>query len=220
MKKLILFCFTCCATAHVIAQDNVSVFYAPTSSTFKYTDSQGNKDPNMRYQIRPSFGVNYSKVFNSGIFIRPEMGYQNLGAVSLLNDQKIDWSLQYLDLNFGCGYMMHLGPILPYVGIAPYISYLYNGKETFGTTVYDLLGADGFNQTDYGFNVFAGIKFQVSEYFSLFAEGRNTTGLVQLEKNSVSGQNEKTYNRAVSIHFGISFNIINRNKVRRHSGNF
>jgi hypothetical protein len=208
MKKIILFCFTYCFAFHVSAQDDVSVFFAPTSSTFKYTDSQGNKDPNIRYQFRPSFGLNYPKVFNSGVFIRPELGYKNFGAISLLNDQKVDWSLHYLDFNIGCGYQKHFGSVVPFAGIAPYFSYLFKGKETFGSTVYDLLGDNGLKRIDWGLNIFAGVKYQITKANSLFVEIRNVTGLWQLEKNSVNGQNEKTYNRALSFHFGISFNIV------------
>jgi hypothetical protein len=171
----------------------------------------------MTSSLKLSYGVNYTKVFHSGFFIRPEIGYKNLGAQSILNNQKLEWSLNYIDFNLGFGYLVHLGPVIPYIGVAPYYSYLYKASQTYGNDYYDLLVNKGMKTTDYGINIFGGLKYQFTEITSAFVEIRNTTGLMQLEPNSETGKNEKLYNRAISFHLGISFNIVNKNRARRRS---
>lgn len=217
MRKFILFNFTFFTTFCMLSQNNVAIYFAQTSAKFKYTDSQGNPDLNMSSQFRSGFGVNYSKVFKSGIFIKPEFGYKNLGAVSSLNSQKLDWSLNYLDFNLGLGGQKQFGPIIPYGGASAYISYLYKATQFFGNNYYNLLTDKGFKRFDAGINMFGGLKYKFSEVNSFFFELRNSTGLVQLEKNSESGKNQKLYNKAFSFHFGLIFNIYNRKKLRSRS---
>jgi len=218
MKKIILFYFVISTTtSYLFAQDNVSIHFAQTFATFKYTDSQGNTDPNMRSQFRSSYGVNYSRVFNSGGFIRPEIEFENLGAVSDLYTQKLDWSLHYVGFNLGCGYIKRFGSVAPFIGISPYIAYLYDANQTVGSDEYDLLADKGIKRIDYGVNVFGGVKYLFTEAVSAFFEVRTTTGLQQLEENSESGQNQKQYNRAVAFRFGISFNMVNTKRVKMRS---
>lgn len=217
MKKIILFYFAIGITTFASAQDNVSIYFAQTFATFKYTDSQGNSDPNMRSQFRSSYGVNYSKVFRSGFFMRPEIGFKNVGAVSDLYSQKIDWSLHYFDFNLGFGYVKRFGGVAPYIGIAPYMSYLYDAIQTVGTDQYDLLADKGIKKNDYGFNLFGGVKYLFTEAVSVFGEVRSTTGLMQLETNSDSGKNQKLYNQAFSFHLGISFNMVSKKRAKTRS---
>lgn len=217
MKKFILVCLTVCGTSYGFSQDNISIFVAQNLATFKYNDTQGNSDPNMSSSLRLGYGANYSKVFNSGFFIRPEIAYQNLGAVSILNNQKLDWSLNYFNFNLGFGYLIHLGPVVPFIGVSPYASYLYKASQTYGTDYYDMLADKGIQTSDYGVNIFGGLKYQFIEVASAFIEVSDVIGLNQLETNNISGHNEKLYNRAIAFRFGVSFNIVSNSRARKRS---
>jgi opacity protein-like surface antigen len=217
MKKFILLCFSICTASYIFSQDNVSVHYAQTFSTFNYTDSQGNSSLKMRSRSRSAYGVNFSKVFNSGFFVRPEIGFKNLGAVSELYNEKLDWSLRYIDFNLGFGLVKQFRSVAPFIGVSPYVSYLYNATQTVGSDEYDLLVSDGIKKNDYGFNLFGGVKYLFTEAVSVFVEARTTTGLMQLEPNTEAGKNQKLYNRAVAFHFGISFNMVNKKRARFRS---
>lgn len=217
MKKIILLCFIFCTASQLYSQNNVSIYFSKSYANFKYTASQGNSDPNMSSQFKSGYGINYSKVFHSGFFIRPELGYKNLGAASILFNQKLDWSLHYLDFNSGVGFLKRFRSVIPFAGAAPYISYLYKASQTLGSDKYDLLADKGIKQIDYGLNLFGGFKYQFTKANSLVVEVRNSTGLMQLEPNSESGKKQKLYNRAVSFHLGISFNISNRNGEKMRS---
>ena len=190
-----------------VSLDNVSIHFAQTYARFRFIDSEGNKDEDISFDFRSGYGVNYTKFFTPEIFIKPELGYKNLGASSMLNNQKLDWSLHYLDLNCAGGYLLKLGHIQPYGGLALYMAYLYKANQTIGLLYYDLLAEKDMKRFDYGVNVFGGIKYAFTRSNAFFFEIRNSTGLGQLETKGPAGQNEKTFNRSVSLHFGVSFKI-------------
>lgn len=214
MKKTILFCVAICVAYSVFSQSNVSVFYGQTQSKFNYKNSEGVADLEFRTQFRSSYGINFVNVFKSGVFIRPGVGFNNLGAVSDLYSQKLDWSLSYVDFNLGLGYIKRFGVVAPFVGASPYVSYLYNATQTVGTDEYDLLATELIKKNDYGFNVFGGVKYLFTEAVSVYAEVKSTTGLMQLETNIEEGDKQELYNRAVSFQFGISFNMVNKKRSR------
>ncbi|MCE9540824.1 MAG: hypothetical protein K8R85_16645 [Bacteroidetes bacterium] len=217
MKKIVLFCFAICMVFSVFSQDNVSIYYGQSQTKFKYKNSEGNSDLDFRTQLRSSYGINYSKVFNSGFLLRPGIGLNNLGAVSDLYAKKINWSLHYVDFNFGVGYIKRFGVIAPFIGVSPYVSYLYNATQTVGNDEYDLLADKAIKKNDYGINVFGGVKYLFTEAVAVYAEVKTTTGLMQLEPNSGSGKNQKLYNRAVTFQFGVSFNMVNKKRSRIRS---
>lgn len=216
MKKIIpLLLFS--AQSVLFAQNNISLQYMPTLATFKYTDSQGDADPNMRSAFKSSVGASYTHTYNSGFFIRPEIGAKNMGATSALNNAKLDWSLNYLDFNLGIGYIKYIKALAPYIGASPYISYLYKARQTVGTTYYDLISNKGLKQNDIGINLFAGLRFRTSEIISLFVEVRNSMGLTQLEASAANSGSEKLYNRAVSFQLGMSFTLLPKYVAKRRT---
>lgn len=219
MKKFILFCFTVFTASYLYSQDNVSVYYGQTLGTFNYKDSQGNTSLKMRSRLKPAYGVNFSKVFRSGFLIRPEIAVKNLGAVSELYNEKLDWALHYIDFNLGFGYVKRFSTVAPFIGVSPYVSYLYEATQTVGSDEFDLIASEGIKQNDFGFNLFGGVKYLFTEAVSVYGEVRTTTGLLQLEPNTEAGKNQKLYNRAVAFHFGISFNMVS-NKRAKFRSNF
>jgi len=214
MKKIVTICVGIYMSTALFAQNHVSIQYMPTLATFKYTDSNGEADPNMRSVFKSNIGVSYSHVFPKGVFIRPEIAIKNLGATSMSYANKLEWTLSYLDLNVGLGYIKHFKAIGPYIGGAPYISYLHKATQAVGENYYDLI-SNGIKKSDFGLNLFAGIRFRISETVAFFVEARQGIGLNQLETSTVSGGTEKLYNRAMSFNVGISFNLFDKHLARR-----
>jgi hypothetical protein len=105
MKRCVLFCFALCIASALYSQSNFSVYFGQSQTTFKYENSEGTNDLDFRTQLRSNYGINFSKVFGSGLFIRPGVGFTNLGASSDLYGQKLNWALKYIDLNLGVGYI-------------------------------------------------------------------------------------------------------------------
>ncbi|MBI5217964.1 MAG: PorT family protein [Bacteroidia bacterium] len=207
MKKYLGFILLCLIINSAYTQDNFSVHFAQTYSWFKFTDSDGNTDKNMTTSIRYSYALNYNKILSSGLYIRPELGYKNFGAGSSLNAQKLDWSLHYLDFNIGGGYIFTKIKFQPFIGISFYTSYLYKAEQSTGNAYIDMIENDAIKTIDYGINSHAGVIYAFTDMASVFLEYRYTTGLNQLEPNSETGQTQKLYNRAMSVHFGLAFKI-------------
>ncbi len=206
MKKFNLLLILVLFLGYVNAQDNFSIHFAQTYSKFKFIDSEGNADENLSSDVRYSYGLNYNKFFSSGLYLRPELGYKNLGAVSILNNQKLSWSLHYADLNLGGGYIINKYKFKPYVGASLYFSYLYKAEQNIGLDYYDMLENKDIKNIDFGINAYCGVFYNFTEMAGVFAELRNSTGLNQLEPNN-EGETQRLYNRAISIHFGLTFSI-------------
>lgn len=189
------------------AQESFSVHFAQTYSKFRFTDTNGNSDENMMSDIRYAYGINYSKLFNSGFFIRPETGYKNLGAVSILNNQKLSWSLHYADANIGAGYLINKFKFQPYAGASLYFAFLYKAEQSIGSAYYNLMQDKEIKTTDYGVNFYGGVKYEFTDLAGVCFELRKSTGLKQLEENSSDGANQKLFNRSFSFHFVLVFSI-------------
>jgi hypothetical protein len=198
-----------CSTFTVVAQDYASVHFAQTFSRFRFTDSQGNVNENLYSDIRYSYGLSYQKLFKGGIFIRPELGYNNLGALSIHNNQKHDWSLHYLDASIGGGLQLDMERLKPYVGASFYTAYLYKANQTIATNYFNLLEDQVLKRFDYGLKTYVGIQYAFTKDGRVFIELNNLTGLHQLEINSESMDDQKLFNRAFSVRFGLVFTINN-----------
>ncbi len=198
-----------------------SIHFAQNYATFKYYDSEGNPNEHLTSDIKPSYGFNFNKVFSQAIFLRSEIGYKNYGAISMLdNNERINWSLHYLDFNAGGGYLHSKFKIKPYAGVCFYFSYLYKADQIIGSRYYNMLITNSIKKPDYGINSFLGLQYPFllqhdpfSEYVAVFFEYRNVMGLNQLETN-LDGTNQKLFNRANSFHFGVSFFMKESSKAR------
>jgi len=207
MKKIAIFSILTFISMFVLGQNSFSIYFAQTYSKFKFIDSDGVQDESLSFDINYSYGVNYSKAYKTGLLLRPELCYKNFGAISSVNNERLEWSLNYLDVNFGIGYIFNKWDIQPYFGISPYFAYLYKADQIIGNTYFDMLENKSILKFDFGLNEFLGIKYVISDMVSLFFEMRNSTGLHQLEPNIEISESQKLYNRAVSIGFGLSFSI-------------
>jgi hypothetical protein len=205
-RKLIIFTIAL-LPAILVAQDKVSLNFAQVFSGFKFIDSQGKKDELMTSEIKYSYALNYETDFNSGFYIKPEIGYKNLGAKSIVNNTKLEWNLHYIDVNFGGGYMIKAFRLKPYLGAAFYYAYMYKGDQTVGSESFDLISSQALSTSDYGINLNLGLRYDFSEALGVFFEYQNNIGLCQLDQN-LNGGNKELYNRASSIHFGLAFSII------------
>ena len=195
-------------TLSSFSQDNFSMHFSQTYSWFRYTDSEGNVDENMESDIRYSYALNYNKILPSGIYIRPELGYKNLGANSLYNTQKLHWSLHYLDFNLGAGYIFDQFRFQPFAGASLYAAYLFKAEQNVGGDYYNMIKEDAIKRMDFGFNLHVGVLYSFTKQAMVFLQATQSTGLSQLDVNQ-EGQNQKLNNRAFMFHMGLAFTIDN-----------
>lgn len=204
IKTLVFFMLA--ITASVSAQDNFSVQFAQNYTRFSFKNSLGEKDTEIQSDIRYSYGVNYSKILGPGILLRPEIGYKNWGANSVLNGQKLSWNLHYADFNLGVGYIYDKIKIKPYAGAAFYVSYLYKADQMIVNNYYNMLADKTIKSSDYGAGAFLGAQYAFTDLAGFSMELRQNFGLNQLEPNNATAK-QTLYNRAFSIHFGLMFYI-------------
>jgi hypothetical protein len=190
-------------TLNSFSQNYVSVNYTQIFSNFIFKNSDGERDKTLKSDLKSAYALNYQKVFKKSFFVRGEFGYKTFGALSILNNQKLAWNLNYLDLNIGGGYIINNFKIKPYVGAAFYGSYLIRANQTIGENYYDMLQNNSIKKNDYGVNVYLGAIHSFSDFASIYVEVAQTRGLNQLETSS----NQKLYNTAISVRLGLMFLI-------------
>lgn len=142
------------------AQKFCSIHFAQNYATFRYYDSEGNPNKHLTSDIKSSYGFNFNKVFSKGIFGRSEIGYKNYGAISMLdNNERINWSLSYMDFNAGGGMIISRKKLKPYAGVCFYASYLYKADQIIGSRYYNLLVTSSIKRFDCGINSFLGLQY-------------------------------------------------------------
>jgi outer membrane autotransporter protein len=207
MKKNIILIIFSLVILGVNAQDFISLQFAQVNSTFSYKNSQGVADDNLNYKINNSYGMSYSKSFDSGLLIRSELSYKNLGANSIFKNQNLDWSLDYIDLNLGIAYRFNKFSVKPYLGGAFYYAYLFKAQQGIGIEYFDMIEEKSIKRNDFGLNIFVGAQYKISEQMSIYLELKNAIGLNQLEPNNGPSKEQELYNRALIIQTGISIAI-------------
>jgi hypothetical protein len=186
------------------AQSKVGVFFNQNFSTFRYKDSNG-KIEDLDYTIKYGYGLSFQKVLGKKLFLEGFLSYNQKGANSLLDLEKLDWSFHYANLGINAGYKLPLGRISPLGGVGLYIGRLMKADQFIGSDYYDLLKAGGIKKNDFGANFFIGLEYEYSQDGSVFIRFDETVGLLQLETDETVSQ--KMFNRTFSIQIGLIFSI-------------
>ncbi len=194
-----LFCFI-----SVNAQNKVGISFSQNLSTFRFVDSEGNKD-DLDYAMRFGYGLSFHSVFDNQIFVEGQLLYNVKGANSELNQEKLDWSFHYVNIGVNAGYKFTIDRLYPHVGAGLYYGRLLKADQFIGSVYYDLMALDNTQKNDFGVNVFGGLEYAYSKYGSVFLRINESIGLLQLEENTDEGQ--KMYNRTISVQLGLFFNI-------------
>ncbi|PLX09664.1 MAG: hypothetical protein C0596_01190 [Marinilabiliales bacterium] len=92
---------------------------------------------------------------------------------------------------------------------------MYKADQFIGEEYYNMLDSESIKKIDFGLSEFIGVQYDFTSIAGIYFELRNSTGFGQLEKNLNVGDNQKLFNRAVSIHFVLIFNIDNNDKTPR-----
>ena len=104
MKKIFTFSFLL-IFATGFSQDFVSVYFAQTYAKFDYKPLTGGSTVSLKSDAGSAYGFNYKRIYDKGFFVFGEFGYKNYTVVSAYNTEQLEWTLDYLDLNVGAGYI-------------------------------------------------------------------------------------------------------------------
>lgn len=203
MRKLLLL-IVLIGFTKVYSQDQVGIFFSQNYSTFRFIDSDNNKE-DLDYTIGFGYGILYQKALRDHLYIRTDLFYNKLGATQQIDIDKLDWDLHYAGLDAAFGYTFSFGRIKPFGNIGLYYSYLLKADQSIGTQYFDLLKEEVLNTSDFGLKVSIGTAFQYSDNGSVFISLNEDWGFKELEK---SNDTQNMYNRNFSIQLGLHFSIV------------
>lgn len=204
---LLLFGFISIKSA--LAQSSFTLDASQLYTTFKFQDSQGNKDNSYSGNFTGAYSIGYRYVHESGLLLRANVGMRKAGATLVYDDANYMWDLQYADGRLGVGYMLTSTRVKPYLTASGYYAYLLKANQTLNQVNYDIKEANALSKTDYGIVASPGVQLELSEYFSVYAEASYLMGLQNIENKAVeaSGSGQKGYNQAYGLTLGLSFSI-------------
>ncbi|WP_456422452.1 hypothetical protein [Lutibacter sp.] len=177
-------------------------------TSFDYKNSQGNQLDNLQSTNQNYMYVGYrTKVFKDFIFASLGVNYSTYGAIgsdNVLNNY-FEWETSYLGLNVGLDFrLFKIKKINFYVKSTFSSEFIIQGTQTLNNTVYDLVGADDFDQTNYFFKVGTFIDYPISKHMTLFFQYMG--GKSKQLRSSVSNIDQEQL-RLVSHNFGFGLFI-------------
>lgn len=194
MKKLFLLLLTTCSMQS-FAQNHLHVKSGRTFSTFLFRNSEDAKDETLKHVSNPFLGVSYDVNLGKYHVIRTEAGYRQSGARAELNNQKVSWTLNYMDLNVAYLFkVLDLEKVKLYQGVSPAVAFMTGGEQFIGTNYFDLKETESIKTLDYGINFLLNAKIKIIENVYLTLEYRYGMGLRQIEANS-TGSSQVSRNR-------------------------
>jgi hypothetical protein len=185
-----------------IKVDEVNFLVGKNTTKFLY--AFGSETKPTQWVNGNSYSLNVNLELAPKHIIRPEVNYYQAGAKSSLDNLALGWKLNYLGL--GCGYaykVLSRKTILLSAGASLGLDFMTNGEQTIGNEQYNITEIELLKRLNVGSNLFANVKFKVTETLYLQFEYRLGFGLNQIEKDS----GEKTRNISNTAFIGLSFKL-------------
>jgi hypothetical protein len=184
----------------VFGQQSITIEVSQVFSTFKFVDSQGKVDKSYANIISTASGIGYRIITKKNVIGRVNLGLRKGGAALNVDGDSYSWTLNYVDLKVGAGYILSKWKLKPYLIVSPYYAYLLKANQSINSKNYDLKNTNSFKGTDLGVVGTFGLKYNITYDFSIFGEFNYIYGI---QNNEVSG-NQKSFNRAYSFSLGIA----------------
>lgn len=206
MKKILL-CLSLLWLAHSLSAqemklNKIAAFGGMNFSSFIFNEPQQALKNQLNYKSGSSMGLNFEFELNKHV-LRPELLYRRVGSYSNADNADMNWTLNYIDLNFGYMYKVLDGEkfdIAP--GIAYGMGYMMQGEQYIGQQRYDV--TDGFlKRFDLTGSLMLNFSFQITQNLSLFGEYRFGMSILNIEKDA----NQSTRNIFHTVGLGLSMNL-------------
>ncbi|AMC11825.1 hypothetical protein Lupro_11360 [Lutibacter profundi] len=177
-------------------------------TNFDYKNSQGNELDNLQSTNQSYMYVGYrTNIFKDFIFASLGTNYSTYGSIgsdNVLNNY-FEWETSYLGLNVGLDFrVFKIKKVNFYVKSTFSSEFIIQGTQQLNNTVYDLVGADDFDQTNYFFRVGTFVDYSISKQMTLFFQYMG--GKSKQLRSSVSNIDQEKL-RLVSHNFGFGLFI-------------
>lgn len=172
-------------------------------STYRFFDDQDNKEKELTNIGATGFSLGYHHPLQKGLFVRGNIGMRKGGASMIYEGLDVNWTVQYVDVSIGLGYIYTKKRLKPYFSLSPYFGYMQKGTQTIGADNYDIKKEKSMKTTDFGVFFSPGLKMDLSGSIACYAEYRYILGLQNIETSA----EEKLFNRGFSISLGVAIKI-------------
>jgi hypothetical protein len=141
-------------------------------TSFDYKNSQGNQLNNLQSTNQNYMYVGYrTKIVKDFINVSLGINYSTYGAIGSDNavNNYFEWETSYLGINLGLDVkLFKVKKINFYAKSTVSSEFIIQGTQILNNTVYDLVGEDDFDQTNYFFRIGAFVEYPISQNVNLF----------------------------------------------------
>ncbi len=206
-QKIILLSIVLAVCSQAFSQQLV-IETGKAITSFDYKNSQGNQLDNLQSTNQNYMYVGYrTKIFKDYIHASLGTSYSTYGAIGSDNtlNNYFEWETSYIGLNLGLDFRFFKVKKFNFYVKGTFSSeFIIQGTQTLNNTVYKLVGADDFDQTNYFFKAGAFIEYPISKNANLFIQYMGGKSK-QLRDSVLNPDQEKL--RLVSHNFGFGLFI-------------
>lgn len=208
MKKLYILLIVGSLFGYQVNSQQLVLETGKAITSFDYEDSQGNQLDNLQSTNQNYMYVGYrTKIVKDFIHASLGVNYSTYGAIgsNISVNNYFEWETSYVGLNLGLDFRLFtINKLNFYVKGSFSSEFIIQGTQTLNNTVYDLVGEDDFDQTNYFFRAGTFIDYPISENVKLFIQYMG--GKSKQFRNSVSNTDQEKL-RLVSHNFGFGLFI-------------
>ena len=198
----------------ISAQSSITIDASQVYSNFRFLDSLGVRDHSYSGAYSGAYSLGYRHIYAKGLLLSANIGMRKAGATMVVDNSNYEWSLQYMNLKVGAGYIYRLTKLGIYATISPYVSYLLKANQRINNENFDIKKTNSIQNLDMGGVGTLGTQLAVSDYITVYGEVNYLMGLYNIEGSSrgntfvwQKANGQQTYNRALSATLGVSFSI-------------
>jgi len=172
-------------------------------TSFDYENSLGNQLDNLQSTNQSYMYLGYrTNIFKDFAHASLGVNYSTYGAKGSDNvvNNYFGWETSYLGFNLGLDIrLFKIKKFNFYIKSTVSSEFIIQGTQTLNNTVYDLVGEDDFDQTNYFFRAGAFVEYPISQNMNLFIQYMG--GKSKQLRDSVSNLDQEKL-RLVSHNFG------------------
>lgn len=205
LNKLLIVLFVCIiyCIQPAKAQSVVTFDVSQVFSTFRFIDSDGNKDDDYSSNIVNAYNLGYQFSEKNGLMYGVNIGLRKAGASKEINDINFNWNLQYAEAKIGIGYMLKKWRFRPYILLSPYYGGLLKGSQVIDEKSYDVMKGNYVAKSDYGLITSIGLNVRLSKHLSAYSCYNHIYGIKNIETTA----SQHLFNRGFSLSLGIALTI-------------
>ena len=160
-----------------------------------------------------SYNLSFLQEMKNGLIVQGSVGMQTIGSSTFADGNVYTYNFQYAVGKIGVGYELNKFKLKPFVIVAPYYGYLLTGTSASTNASLpftDLKQNNSILSNDWGFVFNPGVRFEASDYISIFANVSYVYGIENISNLS----DRQTYNRGIGFGIGITATIISNKPAK------